>query len=215
MQPVTPPQNNASSAQVAADLGKQEVFLKLLIAELQYQDPLNPQDPTQMSSQLAQFNMLDQQLRTNRLLEQYLQTQNAGLGAVQGAALLGKQAVVASRQLSWDGKTPTPLTIDAQGAARVGIEILDDTGNVVRTLAATPSPQGWQAQWDGTTDQGSTAPAGIYEIRVHAADAQGQPLPAQVWWRGTVQAVRHTADGWALAVNGLEVPPSAIREITL
>jgi flagellar basal-body rod modification protein FlgD len=52
-----------------SDLGNQQTFLQLLVAQLKYQDPLQPQDGTQFVTQLAQFSDLEQQIGSHQDLD--------------------------------------------------------------------------------------------------------------------------------------------------
>ncbi len=201
------------------DLAKKDVFLKLLVAELQFQDPLNPRDPTQMSSQLAQFTSLEQQLKTNRLLEQFLQKQG-GLGAgglAAEASLLGKHALVRTDALFFDGTNPVRFSVHAPKAVQVRVFLQDANGNAVRsfTLAVPPSGE-VKIAWDGTTDAGGSAAAGRYKIVVQAEDAAGKSVNAEVRLRGLIEAVRPNDKGaMQLRVAGVDVPEHAVYEITL
>ncbi|OIO70857.1 MAG: hypothetical protein AUJ57_07910 [Zetaproteobacteria bacterium CG1_02_53_45] len=77
-----------TSQQAKNDLGNKDIFLKLLVAQLENQDPLKPQDATQMSSQLAQFNMVEQQTSTNTKLDSLIAMggNNASTGSDGAAA---------------------------------------------------------------------------------------------------------------------------------
>jgi flagellar basal-body rod modification protein FlgD len=60
----------SSSSDPTANLGNEQTFLQLLVAQLQYQDPTNPVDGTQFVSQLAQFSELEQMINVNTNLKQ-------------------------------------------------------------------------------------------------------------------------------------------------
>jgi len=209
----TPPAQNPS-----ADLGRKEIFLKLLVAQMQYQDPLNPQDPTQMSSQLAQFNMLEQQLRTNRLLERYLKQATGGgqgTGALwlAAASLLGRSAVVASDRVHFDGTNPVSFQVLAKDAVTLRIEVRASDGSIVRHWTAQPANGQWTLAWDGRTDSGAVAPAGVYRIVALAKDATGTEVRAEVRWKGVITAARQENGTLGFRVAGVDLPADAIREI--
>ncbi len=200
-----------------ADLGTKDIFLKLLVAEMQFQDPLNPQDPTRMSSQLAQFNTLEQQIKTNRLLADFLNRKGGArdAGALAGASLLGRQALARTDAIAFDGTRPADFEVRAPGASGVQVTIEDAAGRPVRTLRLA-APGSGRIRWDGATDTGATAPPGIYRVVVQARDAQGGDIPAEVRVRGLVDGVRTAKDGHAqFRVAGVYVPDRAILEITL
>ncbi len=66
----TPPPTAAASAG-AASAGNQQVFLQLLVSQLQNQDPMNPTDSTQFVSELAQFSQLEQVIAIRGDIETY------------------------------------------------------------------------------------------------------------------------------------------------
>lgn len=101
----------AQAAQAAAGLGKDD-FLKLLVAQLQHQDPMNPMQDREFITQLAQFNALEQMQQMNKTIESFAATQDV----IVAAGLLGKTVeyidatgAVATGQVSrvaWDTGTP-------------------------------------------------------------------------------------------------------------
>jgi flagellar hook assembly protein FlgD len=82
-QPSTTPNSNGST------LGP-DAFLQLLTAELQNQDPTQPQDPTQSVSQLAQMSALQYQEQLSSAFQNF----QSNFGVMQAASLIGKQATV-------------------------------------------------------------------------------------------------------------------------
>jgi len=201
------------------NLGTKDVFLKLLVAQMQYQDPLKPQDPTQMTAQLARFNMVEQQISTNKLLTD-ISANNASTdmqAAATAASYLGHQAVINGNQLQYDGATPENIVIQApQGAANATAQVLDANGQVVKTLYTGPLNNGaTPLTWDGSQDNGSPAAAGNYSIAVNATDANGTAVAASTQVIAQVQAVRVTTAGVQLVVGGVPVSMADVQEIRL
>lgn len=83
--------NSISSVANAAPTVDYNQFLKLLVTELQHQDPTSPTDPTQYMSQLASFSAVEQQVQTNATLDALL--------TAQASSMIGKTLTSA------DGKT--------------------------------------------------------------------------------------------------------------
>jgi len=154
----------AKSNNARQDMGNKDIFLKLLVAQMQHQDPLKPQDPTQMSSQLAQFNMVEQQNKTNAFLEQLIKAQPANTSnapVAAGASYLGRTALVQQSSIAYSG-APVPMLLNLEApAAQSGVAILDDQGNTVRYLRLGALPTGSnEFVWDGLDEQGArVAPA--------------------------------------------------------
>jgi flagellar basal-body rod modification protein FlgD len=159
--------NKRDSANKAED--QQTKFLTLLTTQLKNQDPLNPMDNAQMTSQLAQISTVDGIERLNTTLAAMMSS-SSETQALQMAALVGHGALV-------DGKN-LPLSEDgaiggfdlASGADRVKIEIKDGNGNVVRTINLEDQEAGVQNfVWDGKSNDNTALEPGNYTFSVTAA----------------------------------------------
>jgi len=213
---------SAKSTKIASshnnDLGQKSIFLKLLVAQMKFQDPLKPQDPTKMSSQLAQFNTLEAQLNSNKLLQQLVDAKSAGASNnASAASYLGKTATIPITTLQYGGGSQTfdvGLSKDSKSVLAV---ISDNNGIPLRSLnMGTLTAGAHPVTWDGLDDQGNTVAAGSYQLKVVAADATGTPIDAQAQRSGKVTAVRFTPNGGSqLVVNGNAVDLSKISQITL
>jgi flagellar basal-body rod modification protein FlgD len=162
-----------TTAQPAMGLGKDD-FLKLLVTQLRYQDPLEPLDQNQFLAQTAQFSSLEELQSIGRSIEA-LKTTTANASLTQGAGLLGKTAKVATGTVGFDGVAEAPLALTLDGAAsHVKVEILDGQGKVLRTLTTGAAPAGQIAvTWDGKDDAGSGLLSGTYGYRVSATGSGG------------------------------------------
>ncbi|MDQ6987756.1 MAG: flagellar hook capping FlgD N-terminal domain-containing protein [Mariprofundaceae bacterium] len=197
------------------NLAQKDIFLKLLVAQMKFQDPLKPQDATQMSSQLAQFNMVEQQTNTNTLLKELLAKGNSSTGSNNTAATwLGHSVSVNQNQIHFDG---TPQAFSAQltnAAAQVNLNIFDASGTPVRSMQLGALSAGKNPlTWDGLTDSGATAAIGDYRIEMSAIDLQGQSVKASVSRSGIVDAVRFTSNGNELMVGGIAATIADVTEI--
>jgi flagellar basal-body rod modification protein FlgD len=118
----------------ANDAGSADRFLKLLVAQMRNQDPLNPMDNAQVTSQMAQINTVDGINRLNDTVQGF-NTQFVQLQALQGAALLGRQVSVPGDRLAVSGEAEAALGAGAYQlsgpADRVRVEILNGAGRVV------------------------------------------------------------------------------------
>lgn len=158
--------NNRTTATTAED--QQTKFLTLLTTQLKNQDPLNPMDNAQMTSQLAQISTVDGIERLNSTLASMMSS-TSETQALQAAALVGHGALV-------DGKN-LPLTESgaiggydlASASDVVKIEIKDANGNVVRTLTLEDQEAGVQNfVWDGKNNDGAAVEVGNYNFSVTA-----------------------------------------------
>ncbi len=217
---IVPQQNAAATTRQAGsgsrgELGSKDIFLKILVAQMQNQDPLKPQDAAQMSTQLAQFNMVEQQISTNRLLEKMLARSQGTADIAAAAAYLGRQATAQTASFRFDGKSPVQLAIDIRkDAAGAKVQVMDNTGRVVKTLYSGFLHAGINPlTWSGNTDNGPMAQAGDYHLKVAATDSNGHDITARTRITGKVTALQPSADGLSVLIAGTPVPAADIAEI--
>jgi len=213
----------SSSTTRNTDLGQKDIFLKLLVAQMKNQDPLKPQDATQMSSQLAQFNMVEQQTNTNSWLEQM--AGNGGLGSAgasgaldsASAGYLGRTVTINQNTVEYMGASSTFSTDLGLDAASAQVVIRDSSGQAVRTVDLGPLQAGVQSiTWDGSNDAGSQVAFGSYAMEINALDYQGQPIAAAVQRSGLVDSVRLATSGEVqLMVAGTAASLTDITEVRL
>ncbi|MBI3132423.1 MAG: hypothetical protein HYZ13_13985 [Acidobacteria bacterium] len=148
----------------------QDAFLKLLVAQLQNQDPTGEgQDPNQMVQQLTAYSSLEQATKTNTLLSG-IQGQNNGLAQFQAAALVGRTVkVVGSGFALQDGKST--MAINLAGDAKVALTVKDANGKVITTLDQGQLGKGLHnIAWNGLDANGDKVPDGTYSVTVAATD---------------------------------------------
>jgi flagellar basal-body rod modification protein FlgD len=140
---------STSAATTAADTSQR--FLKLLVTQMQNQDPLNPMDNAQVTSQMAQISTVSgiQDLNTNvtGLNAQFAQSQ-----ALQAASLVGHGVTLAGNKLDVtanDGSGIGGFNLES-AATNVKVTVADGTGKVVDTLNLGAAPAGMNGfQWNG------------------------------------------------------------------
>ena len=205
------PSTQATPQLPAPDEVGREDFLRMLIAQLEHQDPLDPQDATEFTAQLAQFSSLDQLVSMRTAIEG-LATRQSQSDALSAASLIGHEALVqGSRFDVGDSTAPMPtLTLDLSGAADVtSVEVLNASGHVVATAANIGSlPQGQHAlAWSDFDQQPAT---GTYSYR--ATVAPGDPNPT-LMVRSPVTGAALDPGGTVLLFGSVGVPLSALQEI--
>ncbi|MBL4775150.1 MAG: flagellar hook capping protein [Mariprofundus sp.] len=203
-----------------SDIGQKDIFLKLLVAQMENQDPLKPQDATQMSSQLAQFNMVEQQTRSNKLLEQLVAAggggTSSGVQPSNGASYLGHAVTVEQNEINFDGTDQSFSVRLDQPATEALVFIFDATGSPVRTMSFSNLSAGANPMvWDGTMDSGAKAPQGNYSIEISPTNINGDEVGSVIQRSGQVDAVRFTPTGTQLMVGGIATSIENIIEIRL
>ena len=180
----------------------QDRFLKLLVTQMKNQDPLNPLDNAQVTSQLAQINTVSGIEKLNTTLSNLSTSFIAGQ-SLQSAALIGRNVLTDGNRIVYAGAPATGAADLQQPADRVTVTIADAAGNTVRTLELGAQGAGTaQFQWDGLNDAGAKAAQGAYTFKV-AAQSGGQPVTVNPLGIGRVNSVSFGTDGLRVDVDGL------------
>lgn len=209
-------QNNTSQGTGKKDNAQElnDRFLKLLVAQMNNQDPLNPMDNAQLTSQMAQINTVTGINGVNdtvsRLIEQMAQMQ-----AMQAAQLTGRDVLVDGNvmTLATEGTGQGGFSLPAS-ASNVAVEVRDVNGALVRTINLGPKNEGIQRfTWDGKTDGGAQAPAGKYSFSI-TAKSGSTSVAASTLTAGRVEGVRQDGTNVQLVLAGLgAVSYSDIKQI--
>lgn len=166
--------STSTSAAKTADIMGKEDFLTLLVAQLQNQDPLNPDDPTEFTAQLAQFSSLEQLYNLNESMAG-LTTAQANSEKLSALSLIGKEVSYNGSSFTFEGD-PVAVGYQLDGiASGVTLSIQDADGRTVKTLEAadTELKSGNHfITWDGTDMDGETVADGTYKIVVSATAAK-------------------------------------------
>ena len=168
--------------------GNYETFLRLLTAQLQNQDPLEPLDATKFTEQLVSYSQVEQQIATNSSLETLISATRASAGAT-AVSYLGKKAITAgpASELS-GGSAHWTYTLPAT-ATSMQVRITDLNGNLVRTLTPPREAGTHQVSWDGRNDADDAMPSGTYRLVVAATTGDGTPIPAKIAGLGTISEI--------------------------
>lgn len=146
----------------------QDRFLKLLVAQLNNQDPLNPMDNAQMTTQMAQINTVSGIQELNATLKG-MAAQSASMQSLQGTALIGRDALIEGNTVQFDGNVGKGAVALEADASRVYVDILNKNGAVIDTVDMGRLSQGNHAfEWDA----GSLNPADVGSFRVRATNGE-------------------------------------------
>jgi flagellar basal-body rod modification protein FlgD len=183
------PSTTTTSTTGGDDIGKTD-FLNLLVAQMQNQDPLNPSDPTEFTSQLTQYSSLEQLMNVNTNLETMSGAQSLD-AMVSAAGFVGKTAKMAGDEVELTtGGTATLMYDLPRDAEKVTINIKDEDGKVVRTTTLGAQDMGEQTYtWDGKVTNGDDAPSGTYTFEVKPLDANGDAITATPMVEGEITGV--------------------------
>lgn len=186
-------------------------FLKLLMTQLQNQDPTSPMDTNEFTSELVQFASVEQQINTNTSLTQLIQA-TQGSEVMQASSITGKSVTVNSDHLALqDGKGTIQFT--ASAAEQVAIGIYSDSGAKLydTTMTAKKGSNTWT--WDGSDSSGHSLPDGSYKVAVIGANADGSTSALTFSVIGKATGVQNTSNGVQLQVGGLSVDFSKVQSV--
>ncbi len=157
-------------------LGKDE-FFKIMVTQMQHQDPMKPMENEQMAAQMAQFSSLEQMLNVNQNIEKLTQAQ-LPLQQLGAASLIGKFVTAdSSRILHTEGK-PTELKFDLQKDAKhLRVTVINEKGEGVREFELHDLQKGPnKVVWDGKKSNTLSAGSGQFMIQVAGEDETGKPM---------------------------------------
>ncbi|PVY56989.1 MULTISPECIES: flagellar hook assembly protein FlgD [unclassified Simplicispira] len=150
---------STTKADAASDpAAAQDRFLKLLVAQLNNQDPMNPLDNAQMTSQIAQINTVTGIQQLNETVKG-LAGQFAAQQLMQGSAMVGRNVLIADNTLAMDTTNHVGGgAFDLAGsAASVSVQVLDANEKLVGTVELGALKEGrYNFEWDASTYTGTS-----------------------------------------------------------
>jgi flagellar basal-body rod modification protein FlgD len=198
-------QSQTSEASNRDDIMGKEDFLTLLVAQLQNQDPLNPDDPTEFTAQLAQFSSLEQLFNLNDSMDNLVQS-NANSDRLSTLNTIGKEVSYRSSTVNYSGE-PVVIGYELDGVASDVTIALQMDGATVATLQGRELGEGIHyLSWDGMANNGQPAPVGEYRIVIGAKAAEGESVGTNTVVRSMVTGVDLDGEyGGTLITNSGEV----------
>ena len=200
--------STAASTKTAVQ-DQQDRFLKLLVTQMKNQDPLNPLDNAQVTSQMAQLSTVTGIEKLNATLQAYTQAQS-----FQSVGMIGHSVLAPGDFVQLQGGVAVGGVELESAADKVKVSVIDSSGQVVRELDLGKQDAGVVPfGWDGKTTAGTDAADGKYTFRVSATQA-GESVNTTSLALGEVNSVLMDKAGPALSVVGLGmVDLSAVRQV--
>jgi flagellar basal-body rod modification protein FlgD len=172
----TEPTTTVSADTDSSTLG-QDAFMKLFLAQMTNQDPLNPMDNADFTAQLAQFSSLekltviaDSLSGISRMEEAYAKT--------QALSYLGREVTVTGNTMPVLQGYTNSVSFELDSNAYVYMRITSPSGSVVANLDLGSKTAGIRQEivWDGLDDSGNSVADGAYTVSLYAYDANGNPI---------------------------------------
>jgi flagellar basal-body rod modification protein FlgD len=200
---------SASTTAATSSTAAQDRFLKLLVAQLNNQDPMNPMDNAQMTSQMAQINTVTGIQQVNDTLKSMAE-QFTAMQVLQGSSMVGHDVLIDSNQLTISsGKASGAMNLSG-AADSVKVEILSPGGQVVDTLNFGATTAGQHTfDWDASAYKYSGDPT--FKV---TATLGGKTVDSTTMARATVTAVGSDAGTMTVQLqNRTAVPYSSVKAV--
>jgi len=197
------PSQAASLSDAANTPGNtQDRFLKLLVTQMKNQDPLNPMDNAQVTSQMAQLSTVSGIDKVNATLKSLTDSLSAGQ-AMSATGMIGHGALVPGSAIDLkNGQSVAGVNLE-QGADSLKVLIKDGANNLVRTLDMGAQKQGVvPVAWDGKDNTGKAMADGAYKISAEVAAGE-KTTAATTLSFGTVNGVAPGSGGAKLDMGKL------------
>lgn len=189
-------------------------FLKLLTAQMQNQNPLEPMDNLEFTTQLAQFSALEQAINTNKILEQ-MQSAFSSRSGIDPVSLIGKEVQTSAGSLEVKGGQPLEVPVRlASDAASVQAVLMNAQGKEVARYSMGAQKAGEQnLQIVPIGPDGKPLPDGSYSVRFEAKNQEGNKVAIEQGAKGVVSAVDLSGKTPMLTVDGREVALSDVVRV--
>ena len=189
-----------------------DTFLKMLTAQMQNQDPLNPIESTDYATQLATFSGVEQQTRTNELLAN-LGGQMAVLGMSQLAGWVGQEA--RAEAPVWMDGDPVTMQLSPDIVADRAVLVVRDASGKLVSRDEVPTEAG-QYDWFGLDAAGDRLPDGIYTLTLESYSGDSLIGEAPVESYARIMEARNGPDGAMLVLEGgVEVLSSNVTALRM
>ena len=195
-------QSNQADKDKKNDALGRDAFLTMLIAQLKNQDPLNPMEGSEFSSQLAQFSQLEQLMNMNESLKA-LSTSNNNQNSVDPMSYLNKTVTGNVDKIQVKSGAASAGLFRLSEPAEIRVAVMDSSGKTVRTLTlGTKAAGNHSFQWDGKDAAGKAVTDGTYSYKVMANTGSGfKEMPTSV--SGKVEGVVYEGGKPYLVVQGV------------
>jgi flagellar basal-body rod modification protein FlgD len=206
-------QTSASTADAEAKKLGRDDFLKMFLAQLKNQDPLNPMESTQFASQLAQYSSLEQLFNVNENLTS-LKTTEEDSSRLQALEFIGKEIVAEGDALSLEAGKAVTGQFDLKAAAECTVAISNEEGVAVRRIPMGYLGSGSHTfQWDGRNSAGDAMDPGVYTFQITALNTSGTRVNADTRISGKVTGVNLEGSAVKLYVGDIPVAITEVKDI--
>ncbi len=193
-------------------------FLTMLTTQLKNQDPLNPQDSSQFTSQLVQYSQVEQQLNTNTKLDTLINYDKTNQ-ALQATNYIGDTIQATGNTVTLNSGSSSEIGVKSTTAGgTLTVSVSDSSGKQVKTLTIANAKAGLNTvSWDGTDQAGNTAAAGVYTVSVSGVDSSGKAIDSSTLSAVTIGKVTDVSidptKGVQLMIGSAAIPLANLLSI--
>jgi flagellar basal-body rod modification protein FlgD len=211
----TPSANSGVTMNTTSDAGTLAsnftTFLTLLTTQLKNQNPLEPLDTNQFTSQLVQFAGVEQQMKMNTQMASLISIEQSAQSTAAMAYLGATATVDGSSTKLASGKAKWTFTADKPATG--SISIADSTGNLAYSGTFTLNAGQQNFSWDGKGNNGTQWPDGNYKMTISAKDTSGNAVAVSTTVQGTVDSVDLTSTPPTLSIGGTNFTVDKIKNV--
>jgi flagellar basal-body rod modification protein FlgD len=198
-------------------LGKED-FLKMLTAQMRYQNPLEPMNDQEFVAQMAQFSSLEQLQNMNSTLSQSSQWDmllSQTINNTMATSLIGKTVTAESNSVSLEAGGSAAIGFTSSDFALSGtVTIYGADDSIVRIIPLSEVAAGQSTiHWNGKDGEGNEVAAGDYTYQVDLKDVKGASVSVTGYRSGVVEAIKYANGQAMLLVDGSYISLSEVREV--
>jgi flagellar basal-body rod modification protein FlgD len=196
-------------------------FIKMLITQLKHQDPTDPMDAAEFTKQIVQFTGVEQQIASNKHLENLLKM-HRGVEFNHAAVAIGKEAAVdtARGELEGVGGVEFSYKIDLPDGKEIGkslITITSEEGIIAKQMEGPTDDGAHSFAWDGNDNNNLKRSNGVYKMNIQLWDKEGRALDSSrsviTTHRGVVSETRIRNGSTYLKIGDREYPFSQVMSL--
>jgi len=191
----------------------QDRFMTLLVSQMKNQDPLNPMDNAQVTSQMAQLSTVTGIDKLNNTLETLMSSFQMAQ-SYQASSMIGHYVLTPGNTITTEGEGGYFGVDLPVGADKLSVKIKDGSGNLIRTVNLGKQDTGITSfMWDGYKDDGAVAPAGNYKVEITATTGNSSVTATSLGYAKVI-SVSNDASGVKLNLSNMAtVSTSDVKEI--